>query len=816
MSRALSIGTNLGLDLRAAAALVGGAAGPDGARPRYELPAHHFVTHGAVLGMTGSGKTGLVSVIAEEALRSRVPTLVIDIKGDLPNLLLAFGDLAPASFEPWVDAEGALRAGQSPAEAATRVAEDMRVGLARSGLTPNDVAAFRDSIAPRIITPGSTAAEPLHVLSSLERHAAAGAPGDVEAANDALGASISLVLRLVGRDGDPRSRDHVVLFAFAEARLRAGRTATVAELLHDVLEPPFPRIGALAYEDFLPPKEQRALAQDLNTLLASPKLASWLRGAPLDVAGWLTPKDGKTPLVIVSVAHLDDDERLLVLGLLLEEVLAYVRSLGGTSELRSLIVFDEVFGFLPPHPANPPTKKPLLALLKQARAFGVGVLLATQNPMDIDYKALSNAGLWFIGRLQTDADRERVVEGLMGADGGARELDPSALGQIIKSLPPRTFFVRDVHATPSASAVETRYAMSWLRGPMTRKEIAALARTLGPTEHTPPAVAPNIAAPNVAASNSASPMAPARGGTVAEKMATPAPPSPAAKEPPPMGAPTGPDGWRTFHGRGIAGAPCAYAPYAAMCARIRVRDTKLQLVREQLSTFVAPFGADGRVDLARAALVDPRNLEHPAVVGATYSPLPSTLQTKKGAKEIERALRDHAAVTYPVEIEANRELELCRSEGETSEAFHARVNETAQRRATALAQAAGAKLAPDIAKRQDKVASAERQLADAQRALSGAPSELGAAMIGLVAKGAGSDARKARSRAETSVEKATEALRKAQAALSAGVTEQRATMAAEHAEALRDAGSIAVERLTPKRGDTEVVWVGVAWSSVAR
>jgi hypothetical protein len=253
-----------------------------------------------------------------------------------------------------------------------------------------------------------------------------------------------------------------------------------------------------------------------------------------------------------------------------------------------------------------------------------------------------------------------------------------------------------------------------------------------------------------------------------------------------------------------------------MCARIRVRDTKLQLVREQVSTFVVPFGPDGRVDLSHAALVDPRNLENPPVGGASYAPLPATLQTKKGAKEIERALRDHAAVAYPVEIETNRELELCRGEGETSEAFRARVNDAAQRRAVAEAQAAGAKLAPDIAKRQDKVASAERQLAEAQRSLSDAPSGIGAAVLGLVARGAASSARKARTRAETSVEKATEALRKSQAAFSAGVTEQRAAMASAHAEALRAASDTAVERLTPKRGDTEVGFVGIAWSSVAR
>ncbi|WP_437494641.1 helicase HerA-like domain-containing protein [Sorangium sp. So ce1014] len=465
-----------------------GDPGAADARP-LELPAHHLVTHGVVVGMTGSGKTGLVMVLVEEALRSGVPVLMVDVKGDLPNLLFTFPGLSPAEFEPWIDPSAAARDGRSTADVAAELAARWRAGLASSGLGPADVAALRACMAPRLLTPGTTAGEPIHVLSALE------APSslwdeDEEAAREALSASLSLLLRLVGRDPDPaRSREHVLLAHLAERRLRARRAAGLEALLADLAAPPIAAVGALAVDEFFAPKERQALARELNTLLASPTFATWRKGAPLDVAAWLAPQagsgGGKTPAVIVSVAHLDDDERLLVLGLLFDQLLSWVRGLSGTSDLRALVVFDEVFGFLPPHPANPPTKRPLLALLKQARAFGVGVVLATQNPMDLDYKALSNAGAWFVGRLQTDADRERVVEGLSGADGGAGGVAAAALSATLKALPPRTFFVRDVHRQPPAFLAETRFSLSWLRGPVTRREVGRLVRSLSPPPEAP-------------------------------------------------------------------------------------------------------------------------------------------------------------------------------------------------------------------------------------------------------------------------------------------------------------------------------------------
>ncbi|HEX2735486.1 MAG TPA: helicase HerA-like domain-containing protein [Polyangiaceae bacterium] len=437
------------------------------------LPAHHLVTHGVVVGMTGSGKTGLVTVVVEEALRTGVPVLMIDVKGDLPNLFLSFADSDPSRFVPWVNGMLAPGDERSVLEVARSLAEERRQALESWDLGGDAARRFSEQRALRLITPGSSAGESLHVLSALERSTERW-QRDPDAARSALSAAISLVLRLVGRDADAaRSREHVLLSVLAERRLTLGEAADLAALLADLETLPISEIGALKVERYLPKKERQALAAALNNLLASPTFAAWRQGVTLDVGDWLTARpaeDGsltRTPGVIVSVAHLDDEERGLVLGVLLEEVLTWVRGLSGSRKLQALIVFDEVYGFLPPHPANPPTKRPLVALMKQARAFGVGVLVATQNPMDLDYRTLGNAGLWCIGRLQTDADRARVIDGLAQGD---RDLD-LLLDKTVQRITPRWFVLRDVHAGPNPVLLQPRHALSFLRGPMTRQEM---------------------------------------------------------------------------------------------------------------------------------------------------------------------------------------------------------------------------------------------------------------------------------------------------------------------------------------------------------
>ena len=441
----------------------------DSGGPILRLPSEHLVTHGVAVGMTGSGKTGLVTVLAEEALAAGIPTLVIDVKGDLPNLMLAFPGFDPASYVPWLELETEGNA-ELIQQRAQQLANDRRAALQAWSLTEADAQRFAQTTEVRVLTPGASSGEPLHVLSSLERRSNRW-DTDPDSARAALSAAVSLVLRLLGRDPDPaKSKEHVLLSVLAERRILAGEGADLGALMEDVLTPPIEAVGAMPIDQFMRKTERTQLAAGLNTLLASPSFASWRQGVSLDVGEWLTARNGRTPAVVLSVAHLDDEERALVLGVLLEEVLSWVRGLPGSQRLRALVIFDEVYGFLPPHPANPPTKRPLVALMKQARAFGVGVVVATQNPMDLDYRALSNAGLWFIGRLQTDADRERVLDGLAGSQ-DVKELSAKELERIVQRLSNRWFLVRNAHASSGPLLVQPRQTYSWLRGPMTRHEL---------------------------------------------------------------------------------------------------------------------------------------------------------------------------------------------------------------------------------------------------------------------------------------------------------------------------------------------------------
>jgi hypothetical protein len=463
-----------------------------GGGPLLKLPAHHLVTHAVVLGMTGSGKTGLVTVLVEEALSAGVPTIIIDVKGDLPNLLLAYPSFDPELLRPWVEAgvEERSEVGQVPASNATaaldqalaaRVAE-RKAALLASSIGEPALKQFSDHTSIRVITPGASAGESLHVLSALERRSSRW-DTDPESARNALSAAVSLVLRLLGRDPDPaKSREHVLLSVLAERRLAAGQNADIAALMQDLNSPPIAQIGALPVNSFLKKRERASLAAALNNLLASPTFCSWRKGASLDIAEWVAPKNGRTPATIVSVAHLDEEERSLVLGVLLEEVLSWVRTLPGSERLKALIVFDEVYGFLPPYPANPPTKRPIVALMKQARAFGVGVVVATQNPMDLDYRALSNAGLWCIGRLQTDADRVRVLDGIAGTSKNSGETE-AVLGRYLQQLAPRWFIMKNAHAASVGSILlNPRHTMTLMRGPMTRIEILEARRLRATTE----------------------------------------------------------------------------------------------------------------------------------------------------------------------------------------------------------------------------------------------------------------------------------------------------------------------------------------------
>jgi hypothetical protein len=433
----------------------------------YHIDAEHLCTHGCIVGMTGSGKSGYLFVLAEAALLKGIPTVLIDVKGDLPNLLLNFPSFEPHVLTPWLDSEGLTP--EAVVQLAAKAASTREENLKKWGFTLDDLSHYSRQTHVRVITPGSTLGEPLHILSSLERRNPLW-DTDPDAACASLSAAVSLVLRLVGRNPDPaKSREHVLLSILAKRRHQAGLTAELGALLEDLATPPIDRVGAQVLDDFMDVGDRRSLAAALNTLLAAPSFANWRTGASLDPGDWIRPKNNQTPAVVISVAHLDDEERTLVLGVILEEVLSYTRSLSGTNRLRALFMVDECVGMLPPHPGNPPTKRPIVNLMKQGRAFGIGLLLSTQNPMDLDYRALSNAGFWAVGRLQTDADRERIVESLTNVHEAG--CTPKELDATIRKLNQRWFLTRNVHQSPSITLVQPRWALSYMRGPMTLGDI---------------------------------------------------------------------------------------------------------------------------------------------------------------------------------------------------------------------------------------------------------------------------------------------------------------------------------------------------------
>src|SRR6185503_7801712 len=432
-----------------------------------------LVTHAVCVGMTGSGKTGLCISLIEEAALDGVPTIAIDPKGDLTNLMLTFPDLRPEDFRPWVNEEDAAKKGLTPDAFAAQQAQLWKDGLASWGEDGERIKRLKDSAEFAIYTPGSNAGIPVSILSSFTAPPQA-LREDGELFRERILTTVTGLLGLIGIEAAPiQSREHVLLSTLFSTAWSQGKDLDLATLVTQIQKPPVGRIGVMDLESFYPEKDRQKLALAVNNLVAAPGFSAWLDGVPLDVATLLRTPEGKPRVSIMSIAHLSDAERMFFVSLLLQQVLGWMRTQSGTTSLRAILYMDEIFGYFPPV-AMPPSKQPLLTLLKQARAFGLGVVLATQNPVDLDYKGLANAGTWLLGRLQTERDKARVLEGLEGVAAAANAtFDRGQIDKLLAGLGNRIFLMNDVHED-GPRLLETRWAMSYLRGPLTRDQIKKL------------------------------------------------------------------------------------------------------------------------------------------------------------------------------------------------------------------------------------------------------------------------------------------------------------------------------------------------------
>jgi ElaB/YqjD/DUF883 family membrane-anchored ribosome-binding protein len=642
-----------------------------------------LTTHAVIVGMTGSGKTGLGIVLLEEALSKGIPALILDPKGDMGNLALTFPDLSAASFRPWIDEAAARDAGVSPDEFAAQTAERWQKGLAEHGIGPERIAAFKAAVDVQLYTPGSEAGVPLNVIGSLRRPALSW-DEDEETIRDEIEGTVSSLLGLVGIDADPiGSREHVLLANLLEHNWRSGVDLDLATLIGQVQTPPLRKLGVFDVDTFLPPKERGELAVKLNGLVAAPSFAAWSRGPALAPETLLTTTDGRPRAAVVYLSHLSEQERQLVVTLILSRLLTWMHGQSGTSDLRALVYLDEIYGFAPPT-AAPPSKKPILTLMKQARAFGIGMVVATQNPVDLDYKAMANAGSWFVGRLQTERDKERVLEGLRSAAGG---VDVAALDKAIGGLEQRQFLLQSAHRD-APELFATRWAMSYLRGPLTKEQIELL--TPAEARETPPTPA---AAAQAAA---AAPLADDE-STVAPEVADGVPVrylDPAAP-------------WASSIG--AAAGATRLQPYLAARVSLRYDDRTAGLdTTQEWEALYGPIADGLDLDDETAIDFDERDFRSERPDGAAYvlptAQLDEAAFFRDAAREIQRRLTD----TQTLELFRNRELGLWSRPGESRKQFETRADEAAK----AKADEAAAKIRDRLESKRDRL---DRALETARR-----------------------------------------------------------------------------------------------------
>jgi len=631
-----------------------------------------LVTHALCVGMTGSGKTGLGIAVIEEAAIDGVPVIVIDPKGDLTNLLLTFPNLSATDFAPWVNEDEARRAGKSNDEFAAAQADLWKKGLAEWGEDGARIQRFRDAADFTLYTPGSTAGVPVSILTSLERPAA----GDAELWRERVPTVVSSVLSLIGVAAEPmKSREHVLLSTILLSAWEAGESLDFATLIQRVQHPPFARVGVMDTDAFFPAQDRFALATSINALMASPGFDVWSQGEPLDVSAFLRTSAGKPRVSIFSIAHLDDGQRMFFVSLLLNAIAGWMRTQTGTASLRAMVYMDEIFGFFPPV-ANPPSKGPLLTLLKQGRAAGVGVVLATQNPVDLDYKGLSNIGTWWLGRLQTDRDKARVLDGLEGAsDSGG--FDRGEVDKLLSSLTSRVFVMRNVH-DDELTVFQSRWALSYLRGPLGRDEIKKLTAESKAMIAAPAGRAPSAASPPVSTAT-------ASGG----------------------GRPVLPPGIAQYFSPDAAAAVSTpLRPLIYGAANVRFTDPKLKIDTTKLVRLTTAV-SDGAVpvDWENASRVEwaPEMLENDAPDNARFADLPSAAGKARNYDAWTKQLTASLCTTEAIDLFRSPSTgELSRPD-ESEREFRARIGQGSRENRDRSLDAVRRKFAPRQAALEDKL-----------------------------------------------------------------------------------------------------------------
>lgn len=641
-----------------------------------------LVTHGVVLGMTGSGKTGLCLAILEEAAIDKVPAIIIDPKGDISNFLLTFPNLSGGEFRPWINEEDAAKKNQSPDEFAASQAEMWKKGLADWGQTAERIQLLRESVDVNIFTPGSNAGIPISILASLS------AP-DFEIVDDAelfaerIESTASSLLGLIGIAADPiGSREHILLSRVLDHAWRAGENLDLGKIIGYVQSPPFDKIGVVALDEFLPEKKRTEFAMLINNLLASPGFQTWLMGEALDIKKMLHAPDGRPRMSVLSIAHLGDAERMFFVSLVLNQMIGWMRSQSGTTSLRAMFYMDEIYGYLPPT-ENPPSKKPMMILLKQARAFGLGVLLATQNPVDLDYKALSNIGTWWLGRLQTERDKARVLDGLEGAalsQGG--KFDRAAIDTMLASLGNRIFLMNNVHED-GPCVMQVRWCLSYLRGPLTRTQIKSL---MDPKRATfaggsPAAGSSASSAPATAAGNSSS----------ARPDLPPAVPQYFLPVTSPASAPL----------------PLLYVPAVLTSAEVLFTDKAKDISSKQRFTFLARLDAQATampVDGGESVTLDPAALSGtPAAGELQWAPLPLFARKASTYTDVKSTIVERIYQQQTLDILCSRGLGEFAKPGESEGDFRARLQHKGRETRDA-----------EVEKLKQKYAARFRSLADAR------------------------------------------------------------------------------------------------------